>query len=96
MEKWEASELAGTKFAERHGLALRSLYWWRARLESEAEVNRAVAPHKAFTEVRVRTAEPSRPSGTIEIVARGGRVIRVVGRVDAEQLRAVVEAVEGC
>lgn len=93
MEKWEASGLPGTKFAERHGLAVRSLYGWRQRLESEAEVTEA---GEAFTEVHVRGVEPSSSRGAIELVTRGGRVIRILGRVDAEQLRAVVEAVEGC
>lgn len=96
MEKWEASDLAGTKFAERHGLALRSLYWWRQRLESEAEVVCVEKTQQAFTEVRVREVEPSRSSTAIEIISRSGRVIRVMGQVDADQLRTVIEVVEGC
>lgn len=96
MEEWEASGLSGLKFAERHGLTVRTLYGWRQRLEDEAEVALVEQPPEAFTEVRVREAEAGTSPGSIEIVARGGRLIRVVGPVDVEQLRATIEAVEGC
>jgi hypothetical protein len=40
---------------------------------------------------------PTRPEGIIEIQLRGGDVVRVVGEVGAERLRAVVKAVrEAC
>jgi hypothetical protein len=58
-----------------------------------------VQPHEAFTEVRVRGAESTvlgTSRGTIEIVAHSGRIIRVVGPVDVDQLRATLEAVEEC
>ena len=42
------------------------------------------------------TSGTSGSLGTIEVVACGGRTIRVVGQVDIDQLRAVIEAVERC
>ena len=96
VERWEASGLSGTKFAEQHGLAIRTLYGWRTRLEAEAEAMLVPEPKEAFTEVRIRGIEPSPASGTIEIVARGGRLVRVTGPVDAARLRTVLEAVEEC
>jgi hypothetical protein len=90
--RWKASSLSGTKFAERHGLSEGSLYRWARVLEAEGRVAEVVG----FKEVRVR--EPSSPpkTGVIEIVARTGRVVRVVGEVDVEQFRAVLEVVDPC
>lgn len=94
VKRWEASGLPGTKFAQKHGLAHRSLYWWRGRLQTEGESD--TSPTETFTEVRVREAEPEKSAAALEIVVHGGQVIRVKGQVDADQLRAVIEVVEGC
>ena len=86
--------MPGTKFAERHGLAYRSLYWWRGRLQAEGESG--TPSTEMFTEVRVQEVEPDVSAVALEIVAHGGRVIRVKGEVDVDQLRAIIEVVEGC
>lgn len=93
---WRASGLSGREFAEARDIGLASLYGWAARLESEDGIG-----SPGFTEVAV--AETDRSSARceaqgahIELVARSGRVIRVVGSVDAEALRVVLQVAERC
>jgi hypothetical protein len=44
--------------------------------------------------VPVRLVEDSPPAGAVEVVLRGGRVVRVAAGFAAETLRAVVAALE--
>ncbi len=91
--RWRASGESGARFAERHGLSASTLYDWGRRLEPEDD-GAEVEP--SFAEVRVVDHSPSAQSGGLEIVTRSGRVVRVTGEVDADQLRTVLEVVEGC
>ena len=91
MARWKASGVSGTVFAERHGLKRSSLYEWGRKVEEASET--------AFTEVRVDATSGLASSGGetgIEIETKSGRVVRVRGEVDVEQLRRVLEAVEQC
>jgi len=90
--KWRASGLGGTRFAEQHGLSDSALYRWAHIFGDE------VQPEVGFKPVRVReeSASTSTEVDTIEIVARSGWVVRVVGDVDADRLRAVLEVVGSC
>lgn len=91
--RWRASGESGRRFADRHGLSTTSLYTWGRRLAVEGHDAEA---EPSFTEVRVVGAEPSVQDGRLEVVTRSGRAVRVLGEVDVDQLRAVLEAVEGC
>jgi len=90
--RWRASGLGGTKFAEQHGISDSALYRWAHIFEDEAQPEHEVE----FKPVHVRgTSTPSTLSA-VEIVARSGWVVRVVGDVDADRLRAVLEVVGSC
>jgi hypothetical protein len=90
--RWRASGLGGTKFAEQHGLSDSALYRWGHIFEDEARAD------VVFKPVRVRGSSMSAASeaGVIEIEARSGWVVRVVGGVDVQRLRAVLEVVGSC
>ena len=90
---WRSSGLSGGKFARKHGLKESTLYRWGRRCE---EGDTAVASKAAFAQVRVIPATPPTSSAMIEVVLTGGRVLRLVGPVDAGQLRAVLEVLEAC
>jgi hypothetical protein len=95
---WRASGLSGREFADAHDVGVASLYGWAARLDLEPP-GPLMAP--AFAEIRVADAAPRStkaegPTARIEVVARSGRVIRVVGAVDADALRVVLEVAERC
>lgn len=77
-----ASGLSTGAFAAREGLSAERLYRWRWRLRTK----RGARP--AFIELR-----PT-PSGTIEIVLRSGRLLRVAESVDAEALGRLIEVLE--
>ena len=97
---WRSSGLSGGKFARQQGLKESTLYRWGRRVDDESTVP---APEATFAQVRVRSPPALRPSprpasssAMIEVVLTGGRVLRLLGPVDAGQLRAVVEALEAC
>ena len=97
--KWRRSGQSAAAFADRHGISPWALYSWANRRwppqGSLGRGTRAGAP--GFLPVRLVGAEhsdpPARTEGVVEIVLRGGDVVRVVGEVSAERLRSVVTAV---
>ena len=96
---WRASGETSRIFAERHGLSAKTLLCWSSRLLKESERSRrAKSPAKTpgFTRVRVTSTSVAPEGGRMEVVARGGRVIRWEGSVDADALRAALQAVESC
>lgn len=88
--RWRASGLGGTKFAEQHGLSDSALYRWSHIFEDEA------GSEVEFKPVRVRGTSAASETGAIEIEARSGWVVRVIGEVDEQRLRAVLEVVGSC
>jgi len=94
--EWRGSGLSGLEFARRHGLSHGSLYRWGRLLGDDGEVEVPNSKEMVtFAEVRIREGAPQ-PEASIEVVARNGWVVRLRGRVDVEQLRAVLEAVDPC
>jgi hypothetical protein len=88
--RWKASGRTATEFGAEHGLTAGKLYGW-AR-EGKGETREAT-----FVEVRARDlATVAAPAGVVEVLLRGGRVVRVSGVVDPSVLRSVVEALESC
>lgn len=79
--------MSGREFARKHGLRVESVYRWGREFP---EVDN---DHDGFTEVVVAPGRPYSSTG-LEVVLTNGRVIRVLGDFDANQLRAVVEALE--
>ena len=90
---WHASGLSGGKFAKKHGLKESTLYRWGRTL---GEVGVTPAPKAAFAQVQIKSPPPPSAPAMIEVVLTSGRVLRLLGPVDAGQLRAVVEALEAC
>jgi hypothetical protein len=104
--RWRRSGRSAAEFAERHGISKWALYSWakqpgagpsprRQKRRSVRGLTTAGAP--GFIPVRLvgdGHADPAgRTEGVVEIQLSGGDVVRVVGEVSAERLRAVVTAV---
>jgi hypothetical protein len=104
--EWRRSGLSAAKFGERHGLSQWALYAWAKELGGGAKRprrKRRPAPRSTaagipgFIPVRLvgdgHCDPEARAEGAVEIQLRGGDVVRVVGEVSTERLRAVVMAV---
>jgi len=87
-----ASGLSLAGFARRHGLTVQRLRWWRQRLTSPASVTTPAAPQ--WLPVALLPAPASGPAAALEVVVRGGQVIRVPADFDPAQLRRVVAVLE--
>jgi transposase len=79
-------------YAERHGFDPQRLYSWRRKLEVSGALERATPA--AFVAVRVAPERRATAANPLELVLRGGRVVRVCGDFDAAALRRLVEALE--
>ena len=104
--RWRRSGQSAAAFADGHGISQWALYWWarqggagaKGRRPPQRSVQRSTsAGAPGFIPVRLVGDEHSDPpapaEGMVEIRLRGGDVVRVVGEVSAERLRAVVTAV---
>jgi hypothetical protein len=104
--RWRRSGQSAAAFADRHGISQWALYWWarqggagaKGRRPPQRSVPRSTtAGAPGFIPVRLVGDEHSDPpapaEGIVEIRLRGGDVVRVVGEVSVERLRAVVTAV---
>jgi len=88
---WRASGLSGGQFAKRQGLKESSLYRW-GKIVGDGSPRRG--RRQGFAEVVVTAA--SGEAAALEVVLGNGRVIRVLGPIDAAQLQRVVAALESC
>ena len=88
LREWERSRLTGREFCRRHLLSEASFYSWRREIARRDREQAAAREQPAFVSVAVVAAEP------LEVVVRGGRVVRVGRGFDAAHLRAVVAALE--
>ncbi len=104
--QWRRSDRSAAEFGGRHGISQWALYSWARQLGAGPNRGRpkrrsvrvsTAARNPGFIPVRLvedEHADPAaRTEGMVEIVLRGGDVVRVVGEVSAERLRAVVTAV---
>lgn len=90
---WRASGLSGADFARQHELTHSTLCHWGQVLGRE----RAEPKHRpSFAEVVVKPSALLPGSSRLEVVLANGRVLRVMGAVDATQLASVVLALESC
>ena len=104
--EWRRSGQSATEFGGRRGISQWALYSWAKQLGAgpnrRGQRRRPVrssttAGALGFIPVRVvgdgHADPPTRTEGVVEIQLRGGDVVRVVGEVSAERLRAAVTAV---
>jgi transposase len=91
----EASGKSVREFAESHGLAASTLYWWRSALGRRGA---AGSDRLRLTPVTVFGSRPSLDVGAgIEVVLGNGRRLRVPRDIDADALGRFVSALErGC
>ena len=88
IQSWRASGLSVRAFCVRHGLAQPSFYAWRRELQRRA------AEQPAFVPVRVVPDDVSAGDGSVEVVLRDGRMVRVGPGFDAATLLQVVAVLE--
>lgn len=106
--RWRRSGQSAAEFGARRGISQWALYSWAKHLGAGASRRRQprrptrssrLAGPAAFIPVRLVGDEHgdrqtrAEAEGIVEIQLCGGEVVRVVGEVSAERLRAVVTAV---
>jgi transposase len=97
VERWQRSGLSAAKFGAREGIAGGQLSWWKWHLGRKAATGpRDPARGKIkFVPARVvERAAPARSDGRVELVLSNGRVVRVVGAVDAKVLTDMLQVIE--
>lgn len=95
IERWRRSGLSLREYAEREGLALKSLSWWRWHLHrstgtSPSTALMPLAP--AFVEIEAAPVEMMTP---FEVVLSNGRVVRVPTMFNDAALSRVLAAADG-
>jgi len=102
---WRCSGLSVRAFCAAQGLSEPSFYSWRRLLEQrdrrgacktasgDGTVSGAARAADVSPFVPVRLVD-DKPPATVEVVLRGGRVVRVAAGFDAQVLRAVAAALE--
>jgi hypothetical protein len=110
LEEWERSGLTLTEFGRKRGVRPSTLSWWRyvfrhagRRRDDRVELSgrgriggaRSGGPRQLFVEVKLAGTElGSATAPLLEVVLRGGQVIRVPGQFDPATLRAIVFALD--
>ena len=93
LRRHKGSGLTARAFCAEEQLAETAFHAWR-RILRERDAERRPVPAPAFVPVVVR--EPERPTDErIVIDLRGGRVMRLPANMPAEQVAALVRAIEG-
>jgi len=104
--EWRRSGQSAAEFGGRRGISQWALYSWvkqlgagpnRRRPKRRPVGSSTTAGAAGFIPVRLvgdgHSDPPAAAEGVVEIQLRGGDVVRVVGEVSTERLRAVVAAV---
>jgi transposase len=97
--RWRSSGLSVRAYCQAQGLSEPSFYAWRRLLSerpSDATAARGLeATTPAFIPVRlIDEPNPGAAATTLEVVLRGGRVVRVTPGFRADTLRELVAALE--
>jgi hypothetical protein len=85
--------LPAAEFCEQAGVQLARLNHWRGKLRAEDS-----RKDGGFTPVRLRAVAAPAPApamSAIELQLSNGRIVRVMGAVDVQTLRTVLQAAEG-
>ena len=98
---WKSSGLTLRLYSERHGLKAGTLGYWNSRLKAQAvdALTLSAGPEAAATFLAVHVAEPavsvSEPrDDRIELVLKGGSVLRVGRGFDAMTLDRLLTVIE--
>ncbi|MCC7108310.1 MAG: hypothetical protein IT382_03400 [Deltaproteobacteria bacterium] len=105
LTRWAKSGLRADEFAEREGVTVSTLYRWARRLElgpvkqgrGRPRNLRSVAPPGLLPVIvtpAVVTPEPA-PAPVLEVLLRGGEVVRVPPGFDDDTLARIVRALGG-
>lgn len=97
------SGLTMAAFCRREGIKPSPLSWWSRELgrrdgaqhKTVARKTRRKSRRPAFVPVHVIAAAPSAGTSVVEVVTRGGHVVRLQPGFDPAMLRGVIEALEG-
>jgi transposase-like protein len=90
VQRWQRSGQTIRAFCRTHRLSEPSFYAWRRTLaERDQQQADAAGSTGLFAPVQLIAAAPP-----LEVVCRGGRLVRVAASFDAAALRAVVAALE--
>jgi hypothetical protein len=98
----EQSGLTRAAFSRREGINESALSWWARELSERSQARRPVgaarqpkpARRPAFLPVRVIQAAPRASGSALEVVTRGGHVVRVPADFDPAALRRLISALE--
>ncbi len=99
LARWQRSGLTLREFAQRRGIPLSTVTWWRQVFRHAGEpVNPASKSTPAsnavvFTEVPRPATVPTTPP-VLEIVLRSGHVLRVPAGADTETVQRVLQALQ--
>lgn len=110
LEKWERSGLPVSSFAEREGIARKTMYRWRRRLQIGGDRMRRGRPPAVpvdrgrragqsasiFTEVSTALRAGSSSAVTFEVVLRDGRTLRVPEHFESGALRRLLATLREC
>ena len=86
--RFERSGLTPGEFAQREGIKVKQLGWWRWKLRSSDELATRTEPE--FLPVRVVTSTPPLAAAPIEIALPNGRLVRVQRGFDPATLERVL------
>jgi len=89
-----SSGLTLAQFANQQGVELQRLERWRRRLGFGDAASNHKQPPVAFEEVEAPLRAPA-GGGRMEVVLRGGRVVRVDADFDADAVRRLIAVLEG-
>jgi transposase-like protein len=95
VSEYESSGVTAREFASSHGLSVKSLYGWRARLKSGG----SEAPGRAFVAVQLPAPSPSpapSSSSAAAVVLLGDVQLRLSSDADPRWAGALVRAIAGC
>ncbi|MGH6629279.1 MAG: IS66 family insertion sequence element accessory protein TnpA [Burkholderiales bacterium] len=103
LARWEQSGLTRAAFCRRDGIQESALSWWARELSERSRSRRGVrkasqpkrAQRPAFVPVRVIQAVPRPSASAVEVVTRGGLIVRLQPDFDPATLRKVLAALEG-
>lgn len=87
-----ASGLSLAAFARREGLSPTRMMWWRKQLRPRPGSTPPASPR--WVPVTIRPSALVQAAAHVEIVIRGGRVIRLAGPFDVQAVAGLVRSLE--
>ena len=89
LARWKASSLKVRDFCQQEGVTPTAFAHWRKEIAAR-DARRAEAAEPLFVPVHITPP----PADTLDVVLRGGRMVRVPPGFDPVHLRAVIAALE--